>query len=184
MLTLFAAVLLLTAGSAEREVLAADPGASVVRFHVDHKLHKVDGESRSIEGKAVVEADGRILAMVRIPIASFDSGDGNRDSNMREALEAGRYPYVVFKGVGNVKAPLPKRGQLTSVLKGELELHGVKRPIEVPVSLEIAPDGSANVRGTMAISLEAYRVERPSLLFVKLDDACTIRFDLKMRRSS
>lgn len=184
MVTLIAAVALLTAGSAEREVLSAEPGASVVRFHVDHKLHQVDGASHSVEGKAVVERDGRVLAMVRIPVASFESGDGNRDSHMRDALEASRFPYVVFKGVGQIAAPLPARGQLTSVLKGELDFHGVKRAIEVPVSLELGPDGAAKVRGTMAVSLDAHRVERPSLLFVKLDDACTIRFELQMRRSS
>jgi polyisoprenoid-binding protein YceI len=180
----FAAVALLAAGAPEREVLSAEPGASVVRFHVDHKLHQVDGESRSVEGKAVVEPDGRVLAMVRIPVATFDSGDGNRDSHMRQALEASRHPFVVFKGVGEVKAPLTAGETVTAVLAGELDFHGVRRPVKVPVTLDVARDGSAEVRGTMAISLDDYRVERPSLLFVKLEDACTISFDLKMRRAS
>jgi polyisoprenoid-binding protein YceI len=180
---LAAALALVAAAAAEREMLSVDAAASVVRFHVDHKLHVVDGASRAIEGKAVIEPDGRVLAMVRIPVASFDTGDGNRDSNMRETLEASRHPYVVFKGVTRLGAP-PSAGKPTkAVLDGELDFHGVKRRLEVPVTVERGRDGSADVRGELAISLDAYRVERPSLLFVKLEDACTIRFELKLRRS-
>ncbi len=170
-------------GAGERQMLSVDPSASVVGFHVDHKLHKVDGISRSVEGKAVIEPDGRVLAMVRIPIASFDSGDANRDSHMRETLDEGHHPFVVFKGVASMATPAAHGSASTTTLRGELDFHGVKRPIEVPVSVEFARDGSATVRGKMQISLEGYRVERPSLLFVKLEDACAIQFDLKMRRS-
>jgi hypothetical protein len=35
----------------------------------------------------------------------------------------------------------------------------------------------------MVVSLEAHQVERPSLLMMKLDDECTITFDLKLGRS-
>ncbi len=177
-----AALALLAAGAPEREILSVDPAASVVRFHVNHKLHEVDGASKSIEGKVVLEPDGRVLAMVRIPIASFDSGDANRDSHMRETLEAGRFPYVVFKGVSTAVA-LAAQGRTTPTLKGELEFHGVKQPVEVPVSVELGRDGSAKVKGKMRISLEAYRIERPSLLFVKLDDECAIELDLVLKRS-
>ena len=35
-------------------------------------------------------------------------------------------------------------------LRGELDFHGVKRAIEVPVSVEFEKDGSAKVRGALA----------------------------------
>ena len=68
-------------------------------------------------------------------------------------------------------------------LRGELDFHGVKRPVEVPVTVQFGTDGSARVQGKLTVSLEAYQIERPSLLLVKLDDACTIAFDLKLGRS-
>ena len=174
---------LLLAGPPEKLVFSADPAASAVRFHVVHKLHKVEGSSKSVEGKVVVEPDGRVMAMVRIPIASFDSGDANRDAHMRETLEQGRFPHVVFKGVSKLVGPLERGASTNTTLAGELEFHGMKQRVEVPVSIAYAADGSAGVRGTMKISLEAYRVERPSLLFVKVDDDCRIEFDLRMRNS-
>lgn len=178
-----AALALTLSAAAERQVLSVDPAASTVRFRVDHKLHKTDGRSAAVEGKAVIEPDGKVLAMVRIPVASFDSGDANRDSNMRETLEASRFPYVVFKGVSSVVTPVAYGKTAPTTLRGELEFHGVKRPFEVPVSVEFQKDGSAKVKGKLDVSLEAFGVERPALLFVKVDDRCPIEFELSLKKA-
>jgi polyisoprenoid-binding protein YceI len=101
---------------------------------------------------------------------------------MLETMEAGRFPHVVFKGVGTLAAaPAGKPAPLT--LRGELELHGVKRAIEVPVTVELGQDGTARVKGRLTVSLDAHGVERPSLLLVKLEDACTVTLDLVLRRA-
>jgi polyisoprenoid-binding protein YceI len=176
------ALLALLVSSADPHALTLDAAASAVRFHVNHKLHTVDGVSRAAEGKAMLDADGTVRTMVRIPVQSFDSGDSNRDSHMLETLQAGKFPYVIFKGVGKVPGNAPgKPAQV--VLRGELDFHGVKRAVEVPVTVEFGKDGSARVQGKMVVSLEAHQVERPSMLTIKLDDECSIAFDLKLGRS-
>jgi len=180
-ITALATLSLLLAAGADRTVLAVVPAASPVSFHVNHKLHKVDGVSHGAEGKAVLEPDGQVRTMVRIPVQSFDSGDANRDSHMLETLEAGRHPYVVFKGVGTL--PHPPSGKPAELrLRGELDFHGVKRPVEVPVTVELGADGTARVRGRLVVSLDAHGVQRPSLLMVKLDDECVVELDLKLGR--
>ncbi|HEY6100037.1 MAG TPA: YceI family protein [Anaeromyxobacter sp.] len=184
MTTLSAALALALAAAAPRETFVVDPAATVVRFHLTHKLHQVYGRSSSVEGKAVVEPDGKVLAMVRIPVASFDSGDSNRDAHMRETLAAGKHPFVVFKGLTSLVVPAAHGKPIPMQLRGELDFHGVTRPIEVPVTVEFASDGTATVRGKMTVSLEAHEIDRPSLLFVKVGDACTIELDLKLRRAS
>jgi len=177
------AALALQVVAAGPQVLTLDAAASAVRFHVSHTLHQVDGVSRTVEGKAILEADGQVRTMVRVPVQSFDSGDANRDSHMLEALQAGKFPHVVFKGVGTVPASATGGRPADLTLRGELDFHGVKRAVEVPVTVEFARDGSARVRGTLVVSLEAYQVVRPSMLMIKLDDACSIAFDLKLGRS-
>lgn len=181
MLTLTTALALAVLGATEARTLSVDPAASSVRFQVNHKLHKVDGRSTAIEGKAVIDAEGKVLAMVRVPVAAFDSGDSNRDAHMRETLDAGRHPFVVFKGVTSLVVPASSGKEIPTSLRGELEFHGVKKPVEVPVSVAFAGDGSVSVKGKLAISLDAFGVERPSLLFVKVDDECTIDVDLKLQ---
>jgi polyisoprenoid-binding protein YceI len=160
--------------------LAVDAGTSTIRFHVVHKFHDIAGTSTRVEGKAVMSEDGTVLAMVRVPVATFDSGEANRDANMREVLEASKYPFVVFKGRAQLgRGAQPTTGPAT--MNGEVELHGVKQPVVVPLSVDPSGDGAVRVRGTFDVSLQAHHVERPSLLFVKIDDRCRIDVDLVLR---
>jgi polyisoprenoid-binding protein YceI len=177
--------LLVASAPATARTYALDPASSVLRYHVVHRLHRVTGVTSSLEGKAVLHPDGKILAMVRAPVASFDSGDRNRDLNMQEAVEAGRFPFVVFKGVarldGNAQAAMAQATSSEARMEGEVELHGVRRPVEVPLRIELAPDGTARARGTLQVSLESFGVERPSLFFVKIEDGCRIEVDFLLR---
>jgi polyisoprenoid-binding protein YceI len=173
-ITVLAAVL--PAGGSYR----VDGAGSSIQYTIVHKLHQVEGKSSDIEGRAVVKDDGMVQAMVRVPVPSFRSGDGNRDEHMLEAVEGGKFPFVIFKGVANLG---PERVLPATPLQmqGEVELHGVKRPVVVPLSLAVEPDGSIRARGSFDVSLDAHGIERPSLLFVKVEDNCRIDFELILR---
>ncbi len=174
-----AAVLIAAVALPAGSTLSVDPSASTIRFHLVHKLHRVDGQSSQIEGRAVVKEDGTVLAMARVAVATFQSGDANRDAHMLEALEVGQHPFVVFKGRARLDAAGRPRGPVT--MEGEVELHGVKRTVTVPLTVELRGDGAVQVRGSFQASLDAHRIERPSLLFVKVDDACRIDVDFLLR---
>ncbi|MFT3914971.1 MAG: YceI family protein [Anaeromyxobacteraceae bacterium] len=182
MIPLAAALLLATAPAAAR-ALAVQPGASSVSYQIIHKLHEVEARATRLEGKAVVQPDGKVLAMVRVPVASFDSGDANRDAHMQEATEAGRFPFAVVKGIAALPVGALDGGRpstLATTLAGELDFHGVKRPLSVPLTVSLDAGGVVRVRGAFMVSLDAHDVERPSLLFVKVDDACKITLDLTL----
>jgi len=182
-----AVIALLLVASSPAKTWSLDTAASTVRYHVVHKLHRVQGVTKALEGKAVLQADGKILAMVRAPVASFDSGDRNRDAHMQETLESARHPYVVFKGVASLDGPQhATQGTTTAQLPmtGELELHGVRNPVSVPLTVEFRADGTARARGSFEVSLESFRIQRPSLLFVKIDDGCRIEVDLALRETT
>jgi polyisoprenoid-binding protein YceI len=164
--------------------LVVDPAASVVKFHLDHKLHKVDGRSSAIEGKVIVGSDGKVMTMIRIPVATFDTGDANRDSHMRETLEAAKHPHVVLKGVTSVTVPVAHGKAVETRLQGELDFHGVKQAVSLPVEVSFQPDGGAVVRAKFAVSLEAHRIERPSLLFVKVDDQLLMDVELRLKQAN
>jgi polyisoprenoid-binding protein YceI len=170
---------LLLAAGLSPGTLAVDPGASALRFHLDHKLHHVEAETRSVEGRAAVKPDGTVQAMVRAGVAGFRSGDANRDSHMEEVLEAGRFPFVTFRGLSRLGSDLQLPASLP--MDGEVELHGVRRPVHVDLGLERQADGGVRARARFQVSLDAFGIERPSLLFVKVGDACRIEVDLLLR---
>jgi polyisoprenoid-binding protein YceI len=154
--------------------LVADTSLSIVRYRIAHLLHRVEGRSSGVQARAVVHPDGRVEAAAVVPVQSFRSGDADRDARAFEIL--GR--FAAFKGEARVP---PGEARAEVDLSGDLALHGVKQPLALRILVEQSPDGGARVRGRFDVSLDAHRVERPSLLFVKIEDTCHIDFDLALR---
>jgi polyisoprenoid-binding protein YceI len=181
--TVFLTVLLAqaTAPAVTENTFSVKPQKSLLRYTIVHKFHTVHGESKQVQGKALRKADGTLQVMVRAPVVSFQSGDGNRDEHMRETLEESKYPYIVYKGAARLgAAPSVLPAQLDVVLDGELDFHGRKRAEKVRVHVESSGPGQARATGHFVVSLERYQIERPSLLLMKIEDACTIDFDFQL----
>jgi len=155
-----------------------EPDMSKVSYKLIHKFHEVVGVSRAIEGRAVLtKGEGRV--MVRIPVGTFDSGNKNRDAHAKEVLEAHKHPYVVFKG-----AISPDSAQTDLLhIKGTLLFHGVEKPIELDVAL-VQKEPHVALRLSFPVSLDEHSVERPSLLFVKVDDRIMIEGELAFTTQS
>jgi len=81
-------------------------------YTITHKLHEVRGITHDFEGRVVVAPDGSARVQVRAKVASFDSGNSNRDEHMREVTHEVEHPYCTVKGIATgVKLPLdaPRR---------------------------------------------------------------------------
>lgn len=169
MLALLVALAVSASPEAAGRTWAVAPG-SVLAYRLVHKLHVVEGVSKAVEGRARVLPGGGVQAMVRARVESFDSGNGNRDADMREATEAARYPFVTVKAVGTLAEPATHPAEVELVLRGELTFHGRTRPVEVPIQVRFESADRAAAVGAFAVSLDAFEVRRPALLFVKVDD--------------
>jgi polyisoprenoid-binding protein YceI len=159
--------------------LGVRPG-STLSYRLVHKLHEVTGVSQAVEGKARLLPDGAVQVVVRAKVETFDSGNGNRDAHMLEATEAARFPFVTLKAVGALQPPAAYPASVKVTLRGELTFHGVARPVEVPVEVAFASARQATATAKLPISLDAHGVERPSLLFVKVDDAVVVTASLSL----
>lgn len=167
------------APAAGATVLAVDKGQSSVTYKLVHKFHTVAGVSKQVEGKARILPDGKVQVMVQAPVESFDSGNSNRDAHMKETVGAAANPQVSIKALGEgVTVPTTFPATLDKTFKGELSFHGAKNTVEIPVRITFDSATQATVTGQFQISLEAYKVERPSLMLVKVDDALKLEFKL------
>jgi len=172
------AVVLAAAAHAEQPqpvLLALTQGT--LRYTVVHKLHEVTATTREVEGLAKLTPGQPTLVQVRAPIKTFDSGNSNRDAHMREATHEPLHPVAEVKGtLPSITLPLDGPRDLT--LDARVELNGVQRKEAIPVHVE--PAGPRGVHGTFSfpISLDAYGVERPELLLIKIDDRAVIAGDV------
>jgi hypothetical protein len=155
--------------------LSVQAAGSSVTYHVVHKFHKVDGVSKSVEGRARIQPGGVAQVMVRVAIQSFDSGNVNRDAHMKEVTEAEKYPAVEVKAVGDgVVIPTTFPSTVDKTMKAQVNFHGITQTFDIPVHIVFTSATAATATTSFMLSLDAYKVERPSLAFIKIDDALKI----------
>ena len=158
-----------------------DVREGTLSYTVVHKLHEVQGITRQVEGRALVQENGTAKVQVRAKVATFDSGNSNRDAHMREATHEASHPYATVKGtLTGLTLPLEK--PIETTLHGTVELNGEKQSVDVPVKLEPSQNG-VHARFSFPISLDGLKIERPELLLVKVDDKVMISGDLKFEAS-
>jgi hypothetical protein len=148
-------------------------GAGTVEYHLVHKFHKIVGKSPAMQVRGTVDGSG-LKVMARAQVSTFDSDNTNRDQHMLEAVEGARYPWVTAR-VALPGYHLPTSASSAKLrTEGAVELHGVtvNHPIELQVDTK---DGvHFEIKFEFPESLTAHKVERPSLLFVPVDDNITI----------
>jgi len=150
-----------------------EAGTSSVTYSMVHKLHKWQGVSKDLKVATKWNEQKNEIEQISIVVnvSTFNSGLSSRDSHMMEVLDGLTYPRILFSSSSVQYSP---EGIF---VKGKLQFHGVERMIETKVKLE-----KINRRwvfsGSLPILLEDYKVERPSLLFVKVDNKIQIDFQV------
>jgi polyisoprenoid-binding protein YceI len=147
--------------------------ASSVTYSMRHKLHSWEGVSKDLKVATKWNEQKNEIEQISIVVnvATFNSGLSSRDSHMMEVLDGLTYPRIIFSSSNVQYTP---DGIL---VKGKLQFHGVEKMIETKVKLE-----KVNRRwvftGSLPVLLEDYKVERPGLLFVKVDNLVKIDFQV------
>lgn len=145
---------------------------SFITYKITHPLHEVEAKSK--DGECIILADvpkKEIKEVVaQVDVTSFDSGNSNRDSHAMETVNAITYPDVRF-----ISTSVTPKGDSLEV-DGNLTFHGVTNKI----SMEVFPDWMNDklvVTGKFDISLTAFKIQRPSLFLIPINDKCV--FTLK-----
>ncbi len=148
-----------------------DNTTSTVKYSMRHKLHSWEGVSNGLKVATKWNDQKKEIEQISIVVgvASFNSGLSSRDSHMLEVLDALTYPRIIFSSSAVQYTPAG------IIVKGKLQFHGIERMIETKVNMEKVNNNWV-FTGTIPILLEDYKVERPSLLFVKVDNLVKVDF--------
>jgi polyisoprenoid-binding protein YceI len=108
-----------------------DTAHSQLSFSVRHLMvARVQGTFRRWSGQAEIDVEdlSRGKAEITIEVDSIDTRDAARDSHLRSAdfFDAQTFPQLRFSSTR-----VSRRGQKRLALEGELEMHGVKKPVTV-----------------------------------------------------
>ena len=154
--------------------ISADRASSTIRYSMVHPLHEWDGISRSVTSVVQLGADGKTIerVAVRVPVASFDSGNASRDSHMMEVTEALTYPELRFGSTS-----ISESGSTVTV-SGTLSFHGVDKPVTFTAQ-KIWNNGVLKVTGGFPVKLTDFGIDPPRLLGVATENTFTVAFDVR-----
>ena len=139
---------------------------SSVTYRLVHPLHRVEATSNDVQ--YVLDADVGTKAIKRVSahvdVTTFNSGNSNRDSHAMEVIDALTYPDARFTSTSVLQA-----GDSIYVA-GRLTFHGVTRDVRIAGILKWS-ENKLVMQGGFDVSLEAFNIERPSLLMIPVGDA-------------
>jgi len=165
---------------------AVDVRANVtdVTFGISHPAKEYEAKLLPGGAKITVSVDPTDLAKTgikaRISVDKFNSDNSRRDSHMMEVLEGLIYPHITWKvtKLRGVSGPV-KVGTYTAYGSGPLDVHGVTKTLDAKLGIRIAKDGTITITSSFSISLEAFDIERPTLVFVPIADNVPIQVTAK-----
>ncbi len=150
---------------AQVKKIEAVKAESSITYKLTHPMHEIEAVSK--EAYCAVDAEVASKAIkhtyVKVPVMSFNSGNSSRDSHAMEVIDAISYPDAKF-----VSTNIIQTGD-TLFVTGKMTFHGVTNMLSFNAVCKWSDDKLV-VTGTFALSLTAYKVERPSLLMVPVKD--------------
>lgn len=160
-----------------------------VEFVSKAPLETFTGRTKQVSGACTFDPDqlaGDVVLEVAVEMASFDTGLGKRNQHMRDNhLQTDRFPRSWLRG-GTIQASsassLPVGGAVSVDFVGELELHGVRRPVVCTIELSRPTADRLVASAEFPVKLADHDIKRPQVLMLKLADEQRVRVDLVLGR--
>lgn len=152
-------------------ILNSDKTKTSISYELRHPAHIVRAQSNDLQVKIEYDKSNNsiINAIAQVRVSTFDSGNSNRDSHAMELIEATKYPKSQFKSTKIVE-------QADSIIiYGDLTFHNITKNITIKGTKKIN-NNRLYVNARFAISLDEFKVERPSLLFVPSEEYLRFEF--------
>jgi polyisoprenoid-binding protein YceI len=165
-----------------------------LRVEGDSSLHKWSSTATVVEMSfTLAEGAPQVLSEaikaskvasleVKISVAGLKSGESGLDKNMLKAMNAEKYPDVVYRLGHYEMGPPAADGAMTAKTTGELTISGKTKPVTMDV--KFLPQTSAvEAIGSYRLKMSDYGIKPPTLMLgsIKTRDPVTIRFDLLLK---
>ncbi|MBI4213096.1 MAG: YceI family protein [Chloroflexi bacterium] len=178
------------AASAAGIRVTIQPGGSEARYRAREVLVRVRvpseavGRARSVSGVIVLDQSGRVVpaeSKVTVDLRQLTSNEGQRDRFARsELLQTSRFPNAEFvpSELQGIPWPAPTSGSFGFQLLGDLNVHGVTRPVAWAGTGQIAGNQLTATASTR-VNITDFGMPIPQVpVLLSLEDALTLELDV------
>lgn len=161
------------------------------RFLADSTLHDFAGKVRCLpfSARLIMGPNGGTVipsVEVEIPVDEMDTGNGDRDAQMREMFQSDRFPRI--RGtvrevdVDAVRRAMAQKGK--AVLELALRIRDVERKVPATVTGLAEKEGRVEFDIEFPISLKDFGLKPPRFLFIRVHDRVEVRGNVRLKVSS
>jgi len=96
-----------------------------------------------------------------------------------------KYPLIEFNSstIQSDQKELKAGQPIKATVQGSLKMHGLEKQVTVPVTIQLSGD-TLNAEGDMAVVLDEWKILRPKVLFVQLQNDVSIHFKIGAKKST
>ncbi|KAA3612072.1 MAG: YceI family protein [Calditrichaeota bacterium] len=155
-----------------------------VIFSSTTTLLDFQGKTSAIDGYYYNEGDSlfgeKNELYFEVQLATFDTGNGKRDRDMREdVLETDKHPLSFFKGTISKVHQAEEGYTVTAV--GDLSLHGIVQKMAI-IAQVVEMDNGIKISSAFSFLLKDFKIAAPSLLaFVKVAEKIEIEVNFELK---
>lgn len=169
------------------------PGAS--KFDISASTSGIAAHTRTMMTNSVTGSVNFSKTMqptsvsVNVPAGSLVSNDGpsmerNQITNVTrdKIMEAGQYPKIAFRST-SISPNKPVKGGFVGTIRGNLTLHGVTKPVAIPVHATVSGN-TIHATGRVTVNQSTYHMTLLSLFMgaVKVNDPVTLSFNITAKK--
>ena len=151
---------------------------SFISYDGEHFLHSWSGKNQSIRGVIIENLEEEKFKQIALAmfVKDFDSGNGNRDSNMLEILEVIKFPKIEYY---SNRISLDKDKILFS---GNLNFHGISRDLNITSEIK-KNNKKLFLSGEFNFSLIDHNIKLPSFMMRSINKDVLIKYQLIFNKS-
>jgi hypothetical protein len=169
-------VLLLIAAPASAEPVG---GSVRISFTASSTLHDFTGTAGSPAVSVAQDASRSWSGEVSVPVAQMNTGNGWRDGDMREMLDAANHPRIR----GRFRELDPERVRSSGLLPFSLQIRSVERPLQALVRNWRQSEREASFDAAFDLSLQSFGLEAPQSFFLSVDDIVHVLVHVTLERA-
>lgn len=129
-----------------------------IKFFSSTPVEDIEAVNSQVDAK--LGTNGQMVFMVLIKGFKFDNSLMQEHFNGDDYMQSSKYPKAVFMGnITDLKAvDFTKDGSYKVSVKGNLEIHGVKKEVTVPGTIEVK-GGKVSSKSVFKVTIADYGVK-------------------------
>jgi polyisoprenoid-binding protein YceI len=170
---------------------------SLAGYRVREKLLRLPasndavGRTSAITGAFQLSRDRDVLRVekgmrIDVDVSKLKSDEDRRDDHMRTmAIETDLFPTASFVTTSDIVLPadLTAGGRVAVTVAGDLTIHGVTRPVSIPLRAQHA-GGRIEVVGSLSFPWAYFDMKQPNLSYVTVEADPTLEWQVFFHHES